>query len=108
MEYDERFSDAELGKVIEQAMIYMCSCPAQVAESVRKLRELYRYQLRCIDIPKNNDAVHALIAQSTIQAHSLMQDCLAKVIELEDWDRATLEMPDGLRQRQLKEISSDE
>lgn len=108
MEYEERFTDAELGQVIEQAMIYMCACPAQVADSVRKLRELYRYQLRCIANPDNNKVVHALIAQNIIQSHSIMQDCLDKVIELEEWDRSTLEMPVGLRKRQLQEMLSDE
>lgn len=107
MEYEERFTDAELGKVIEQAMIYMCACPAQVADNVRKLRELYRYQLRCIASPQNDNAVHAQIAQSTIQSHSIMQDCLDKIIELEAWDRSTLEMPAGLRVRQLQEMLSD-
>ena len=108
MEYKERFTDAELGKVIEQAMIYMCACPAQVADAIRKLRELYRYQQRCIENPENSVAVHSLIAQSTLQTHSLMQDCLEKVIELEGWDRITLEMPGGLRKRQLQEMLSDE
>ena len=108
MEYEERFTDAELGKVIEQAMIYMCACPAQVADILRKLRELYRYQLRCLETPQNDPAVHALIAQSMIQSHSIMQDCLDKVIALEGWDRSTLEMPAGLRKRQLQEIISDD
>lgn len=107
MEYEERFTDEELGKVIEQSMIYMCACPAQVADSMRKLRDLYRYQLRCIADPQNDSEVHALIAQTTIQSHSLMQDCLEKVIEMEGWDRGTLEMPPGLRKRQLQEIISD-
>ena len=108
MEYKERFTDAELGKVIEQAMIYMCACPAQVADAIRKLRELYRYQQRCMETPENNIAVHSSIAQSTLLTHSLMQDCLDNVIELEGWDRATLEMPVGLRKRQLQEMLSDE
>lgn len=107
MEYEERFTDTDLGKVVEQAMIYMCVCPAQVADSVRKLRELYRYQLLCIENPENSKVVHAQIMQSTLQAHSIMQDCLDKVIELEGWDRTTFEMPIGLRKLQLKEISSD-
>ena len=107
MEYAERFTDVELGTVIEQAMIYMCACPAQVAKSTRSLRELYRYQLRCMAAPDNDNAVHAEIAKSTIEAHSIMQDCLGKIMELEGWDRATLEMPMGLRQRQLREISSN-
>ena len=31
-----------------------------------------------------------------------MQDCLSEVLLLEKWDRITLEMPEGLRQRQNK------
>jgi hypothetical protein len=108
MEYEERYTDAELGKVIEQAMLFMCACPAQVADSVRKLRELHRYQMRCIGNPDNDKHVHALIAQSTVEAHTVMQDCLDKVIDLECWDRTTLEMPAGLRKRQLQEMLSDE
>lgn len=108
MEYEERFTDSELDKVIEQAMIYMCACPAQVADAMRKLRELYRYQQRCMENPENSIAVHSLIAQSTLQTHSLMQDCLEQVIELEGWDRTTLEMPAGLRKRQMQEMLSDE
>jgi hypothetical protein len=108
MEYEERYTDAELGKVIEQSMVYMCACPAQVAESVRKLRELYRYQLRCIANPENDNLVHDQIARSTTEAHSIMQGCLDKIVEIEAWDRNTLEMPVGLRQRQLQEMLWDE
>jgi hypothetical protein len=108
MKYEERYTDAELAKVVEQSMIYMCACPAQVADSVRKLRELFRYQMRCIANPDNDKLVHAQIAESTIESHSIMQDCLDKIIELEAWDRSTLEMPAGLRKRQLQEMLSDE
>jgi hypothetical protein len=108
MKYEERYTDAELTKVVEQSMIYMCACPAQVADSVRKLRELYRYQVRCIANPDNDQLVHSQIAKSTIESHTIMQDCLDKIIELEAWDRSTLEMPVGLRERQLKEMLSGE
>jgi len=107
MEYEERFTQAELGSVIEQALIYMCACPAQVAQAILKLRELYRYQLHCSGKPESDFAVHALIAQSTIQSHAIMQDCMEKIIVMEGWDRATLTMPEGLRKRQLKEVLSD-
>lgn len=108
LEYEERFTDAELVSVIEQALIYMCACPAQVAQSIRSLRELYRYQLQCVEKPDSDPSVHALIAQTTIQSHALMEDCMEKIIEIEHWDRATLQMPEGLRRRQLKEASSND
>ena len=32
--YEERYSDAELVSIVEQGLIYMCACPAQVAEAL--------------------------------------------------------------------------
>ncbi|OYT93675.1 MAG: hypothetical protein CFE43_02865 [Burkholderiales bacterium PBB3] len=108
MPYEERFTDAELDTVIEQGMIYMCACPAQVADGLRKLRSLYRYQLRCLENPQNDRLVHTTIAASVIEAHETLQRCLDEVIVLEKWDRATLEMPPDLRQRQMQELLSDD
>ena len=108
MKYEERFTDAELDTVIEQGMIYMCACPAQVADGLRKLRELLRYQNRCLKNPSNDSRVHTTIASSVIEAHEVLQRCLDDVIVLEKWDRATLEMPADLRKRQMREILSDD
>jgi len=108
MQYEERFSDAELGTIIEEGMIYMCACPAQLAEALRKLRELHRYQMRCINQTANDAVVHGAIADSTTQAHALLQDCLDRVLDLEQWDRSTLQMPPHLRQRQLREMLAED
>ena len=104
-EYVERFSDAELEKILEEATIYMCACPAQVAKAMRELRNLYRYQLACIEDASNMSVVHRSIAESTIVAHAEMQDCLDRVLEIEQWDRATLRMPEGLRRKQIDAVS---
>jgi hypothetical protein len=104
MEYEERFTNAELVQIIDEGLVYMCACPAQVADAMRKLRELHRYQLNCLEDSENALAVHRAIAASTVLAHAQLQDCLDHVLDLEQWDRATLTMPEGLRQRQLKEI----
>lgn len=108
MHYEERFTDAELDLVIAQGMIYMCACPAQVADGMRKLREMLRYQMRCLDNPNNDNRVHTNIARHVVEAHEAMQRCLDEVIVLENWDRATLEMPAELRTRQMREILSDD
>lgn len=108
MDYEERFSDAELNTVIEQGMIYMCACPAQVADGLRKLRELYRYQMGCLENPHNDSLVHSTIAKSVAEAHETLQRCLDEVIVLEKWDRTTLEMPPDLRKRQIRELLADE
>jgi hypothetical protein len=107
MQYVELFTDSELVHIVEEGLIYMCACPAQVAEGMRKLRTLYRYQLNCLQDPKNVSIVHQTIADSTIVAHAELQACLTKVLALEGWDRATLSMPDGLRKRQMNEMLKD-
>ena len=107
MDYEERFTDAELERIVEAGLIYMCACPGQVADAVRKLRELHRYQLNCLTDPENDSVVHRTIAASTVLAHAQMQDCLDEVLTLEGWDRNTLEMPPGLRCRQAKAMLKD-
>jgi hypothetical protein len=104
MEYKERYSDAELRRIVDQSVIYMCACPAQVARSLQQLRELYRYQSACLIDDRNNLPVHQEIARSTVQAHETLQLCLDKVVELENWDRSTLTMPEGLRVRQMENV----
>lgn len=104
MEYVETFTDQELDQIIEEATIYMCACPAQVADALRQLRALYRYQRRCLQGPDTTPRVHERIALSTIRAHAELQQCLDEVLTLEQWDRSTLRMPAGLRQRQQREI----
>ncbi len=105
--YEERYTHAELVFIIEQGLIYMCSCPAQLAQALLKLRSLLEYQMRCLTDPVNNAAVHAAIAKSAVQSHHIMQDCLDTVIALEKWDRATLQMPEGLRKRQMQDLQGD-
>ena len=108
VDYDERYTDAELALIIQQGLIYMCACPAQVAEEVRRLRTLLNYQKRCLVDPSNDSAVHTAIAKNTAQAHAVLQDCLDTVIALENRDRATLQMPENLRKRQMQELLSDD
>jgi hypothetical protein len=105
--YEERYTDAELGAIVEQGFIYMCACPAQVAEALLKLRTLHKYQLACSTDPENDLAVHAAISKSTVQSHHIMQDCLDTIIDLEKWDRTTLQMPESLRKRQMRDLLSD-
>jgi hypothetical protein len=107
MDYQERFSDSDLEKIVDAGLIYMCACPAQVADAIRKLRTLYRYQFHCIEDPENQSEVHQTIAQSAIHAHAQLQDCLDQILALEKWDRATLTMPPNLRVRQAKAMLSD-
>jgi hypothetical protein len=88
-------------------MIYLCACTAQVADSIRKTRDLYRYQLQWQQDPSNDSIVHQTIAPSAIHTYAHFQNCMEIILELEKWDRATLKMPELLRRKQDKEILRD-
>jgi hypothetical protein len=103
----QRFSDLQLEQIIEEAAIYMCACPGQVAVELRNLRSLFRYQHECEQDPANDNVVHRAIAEATLRAHALMEDCMDKVLEIEGWDRETLRMPEGMRRRRADLIEGD-
>ncbi len=107
MEYIERFSDSDLERIIDEATVYMCACPAQVAVALRNLRGLYRYQIGCLKGDSAESEVHRLIADSTVAAHEELQDCLDRVLTLEQWDRTHWRMPEGLRQRRDRIIDEE-
>ena len=100
----QRYTDQQIEHVIEQGMIYMCACPAQVAQAIRTLRGLYDYQQGCLITEGNDARVHQVISKATQAAHAIMEDCMNDVLTIEQWDRTTLDMPANLRQRQLREI----
>jgi hypothetical protein len=100
----ERYPAAQISRVLDQALVYQCACPAQVCRTIFELRELYDYQRNCAGDTANERAVHDTIAQATQQAHALMEDCLARVLEIEGWDPQTLAIPDALRRRGLKAV----
>ncbi|MDZ4160527.1 MAG: hypothetical protein U1D28_01405 [Burkholderiales bacterium] len=73
MHLQKRFSDQELEQIVEEATIYMCACPGQVAVQLRSLRELHRYQSKCEIEPGNDREVHRTIGEATMRAHVLME-----------------------------------
>ena len=94
------YSAKQLELIINEATIYICACPAQVAENVRKLRHLYEYQQNCIarNSSDMNKEVHARIAQATVEAHCVMEACLHDILRAEGWNQETLKMPEELRE----------
>lgn len=95
----EIFTNKQLRTIIDQAVTYKCACPAQVAELILKVREVYRYETRCLEEENNVPETHRLIAKTVEQAHNRYEDCLDRVLEIEQWDRDTLQMPEGLRHK---------
>ena len=100
----ERFDAAQVSRVLDQALVYQCACPAQVCRAIFELRELHDYQLNCGQDTANDQAVHSAIAEATERSHAVMEECLAQVLELEGWDLHTLTMPDALRKKTAKPL----
>ncbi len=100
MELNYTFTTNQLECISGQALIYFCSCPAQVSIQINSLRKLFDYQLNCAESRTDNNQqteVHKRIAQATQKAHQIMESCLEEILEIEGWDRETLTMPEGLR-----------
>jgi hypothetical protein len=104
MELEVRYSAEDISRIIDQALVYQCACPAQVATTLLELRDLYDYQEKCRASDDTNDRVHDAIAQATAEAHARMERCMDEVLEAEGWDRATLTMPASLRKRPTKSL----
>ena len=93
-----------MSKVIDQALVYQCACPAQVCRAIFELRELHEYQMNCANDSVNDELVHMTIAQATERAHELMEDCLTSILDIEGWDKTALTMPEALKKKPAKNI----
>jgi hypothetical protein len=104
MELEARYSADDISRIIDQALVYQCACPAQLATTLLELRDLYDYQMKCREDDDTDGRVHDAIAAATAEAHERMERCLDHVLEIEGWDRKTLTMPAGLRKRPTKSL----
>ena len=100
----ELFSAAQVSRVIDQALIFQCACPAQVCRAIFELRELYEYQINCASKAENDERVHRTIARATEKSHEAMEACLTEILEIEGWDLATLTLPESLKKKPAKAI----
>lgn len=94
-----RLEKRQLTRILEEAMIYQCACPAQVAQTLLQMRESFRYQHDCGEASGDTLGIHARIMRSLEAAHAELESCLLDVLTTEGWDLQTMTMPPGLRQR---------
>ena len=99
-----KYDAAQVSRIIDQALIYQCACPAQIATTLLELRDLYDYQERCSEASETDARVHAAIAAATEEVHARMEACLDEVLAIEGWDRDTLTMPAVARKRLTKSL----
>ena len=100
----EHFDAAQISKVIDQALVYQCACPAQVCRAIFELRALYDYQMNCANDSVNDALVHQTIAAATEKSHEIMEECLKNILEIEGWDQVTFTMPQALRKKPARAL----
>ncbi len=100
-----RFSSLQLAKILEQALLYQCACPAQVSKLLTELQQLYDYQHQCLDNTDVDVAVHRRIADTVQAITPQVEACLADILKAEGWDMDTLEMPPDLQKRLIDEAN---
>lgn len=103
----KRFDNLQVQDVIEEAMLYMCACPAQLGTEILRLRELYNYQMNCISKGDTLTAVHQRLALAAQEAHDILETCLSDILSMEGWDMDTLKMPPGLREIRQRSVDED-
>lgn len=94
-----RYSSTQLQLILDQAGIYMCACPAQLAAQMMELRTLHQYQMNCMSEMPDMAESHRTIADAVFRAHALLEEALDRVLDIEGWDKTSLTMPDGLRKK---------
>lgn len=92
-----RYSSTQLQLILDQAGIYMCACPAQLAAQMMELRTLHQYQMNCMSEMPDLADTHRCIATAVLRAHALLEEALDEVLRIEGWDTTSLVMPEGLR-----------
>jgi hypothetical protein len=100
----EQFTAAQVSRIIDQALIFQCACPAQVCRAIFELRELYEYQVNCANDTQNDKRVHNAIATATEKSHEAMEACLEQILGIEGWDKTTLTLPPALMKKRVKSI----
>lgn len=101
---DKQYDTLQISKIIDQALVYQCACPAQVCSAIFALRELHEYQMSCMIDAPSDDRVHTAIAKTTEKTHAMMEECLTEVLQIEGWNLSTLTMPESLRKKPVKSL----
>jgi hypothetical protein len=101
---DMQFSNEQITRIRDQSMVYQCACPAQVCVAISAIRELHRFQAKCLDRSDTDRAVHTRILEAAEQTHAELERCLVDILRLEGWDMQTLKMPKSLQKRLLEEL----
>ena len=78
-----RFSEAQLAKVATMKGSIACECPNHLAELIINLCAFEQYSNDCEDSNPRDAAVHAQLNHATARARTILEESLARLIEIE-------------------------
>jgi hypothetical protein len=78
-----RFSEEHLAKVAMMKGSIACECPNHLAELIINLCAFEQYSSDCENTNPDDAAVHAQLSRATAQARTILEDSLARLIEIE-------------------------
>lgn len=104
---EKKYTNEQLNRIRAQSIIYQCACPAQVTALLSSTQSLYDYQTNCLNRDDVDVQVHQNIADATLAAYAVIEQCLTDVLLLEGWDLNTLEMPEAIRDKLLRQIDDE-
>lgn len=101
MELNPKFTNQQIQKIRCESYEYSFSCSSSVCEQIEYLRRLFNYQEECLRSGESELSMktHQIIADITYKAHEIMEQCLEDVLNYEQWDLQTLDMPENIRKR---------
>lgn len=101
MELTPKFTDEQIQKVRSEGYVYSSSCSSRVCEQIEYLRRLFNYQEECLRSGESELSIktHQIIADVTYKTHKIMEQCLEDVLNYEQWNFETLDMPEDVRKK---------
>jgi hypothetical protein len=78
-----RYSQEQLGRLLEIASVVQCECPNHLSQIVSSLQAFEEYSKRCENKNDEDRAVHGLLYRYTAAARTVMEAALAELVKHE-------------------------
>jgi hypothetical protein len=83
---DRLYDDRQLARAAVTSTAIKCECPHHLADLILSLCHFEEYSARCESQNRDDAALHAYLHVTTAKARDLMEQALAKVVEVEGID----------------------
>ncbi|MCC6874171.1 MAG: hypothetical protein IT378_07665 [Sandaracinaceae bacterium] len=78
-----RFTEEQLGRLMERVTAIECECPNHLSQLVHSLRAFEQYSARCENKDDADAAIHRMLHLETARARAVLEEALVKLVEHE-------------------------